>query len=267
MAALDFLSAIVLAIVEAITEFLPVSSTGHTILAAVVLGVQQTPFVKSFYLILEFGSIVSVVALYWRLFLDTKILKRLIVGVIPTGIVGLLVYRTFKDFLLGNEQVVLWALLLGGIFLIVFEWRYKERATYDDVAKIPYKQCLLIGLFQSISVIPGLSRSTATITGGLVLGLKRRTIVLYSFLLAVPTMIGASGFDLIMSSTQFSSAQIALLIVGFVTSFLVALVVIKLFLSYIRTRNFIPFGVYRILLVVAFFVLVIMQPGTVRLMN
>jgi undecaprenyl-diphosphatase len=258
MAALDFLSAIILAIVEGITEFLPVSSTGHTILAAVLLGVDQTPFVKSFYLILEFGSIVGVVALYWRLFLNPEILKRLIVGVIPTGIVGLLIYRTFKDYLLGNAQVVLWALLLGGIFLIVFEWRYKERATYDDVAKIPYKHCFLIGLFQSISVIPGLSRSTATITGSLVLGLKRRTIVVYSFLLAVPTMIGASGFDLMMSFTQFSSAQISLLAVGFVTSFLVALVVIRLFLSYIRTRNFIPFGVYRILLVVAFFFLVIM---------
>lgn len=258
MSSLDFLSAIVLAIVEGITEFLPVSSTGHTILGAVVLGIQQTPFVKSFYLILEFGSIVGVVALYWRLFLNLEILKRLIVGVTPTGIVGLLIYRTFKDYLLGNTQVVLWALLLGGIFLIVFEWRYKERAAYDDVSKIPYKHCFLIGLFQSISVIPGLSRSTATITGGLALGLKRRTIVLYSFLLAVPTMIGASGFDLMMSFTQFTSAQISLLVVGFITSFLVALVVIKLFLSYIRTNNFIPFGVYRILLVVAFFFLVIM---------
>jgi undecaprenyl-diphosphatase len=256
--ALNLLSAIVLAIVEGITEFLPVSSTGHTILAAVLLGVDQTPFVKSFYLILEFGSIVAVVALYWRLFFNLEILKRLVVGVIPTGIIGLLVYRTFKDYLLGNTQVVLWALLLGGIFLIVFEWRYKERATYDDVAKIPYMHCFLIGLFQSISVIPGLSRSTATITGGLVLGLKRPTIVLYSFLLAVPTMIGASGFDLMMSYTQFSSGQTDLLAVGFITSFLVALVVIRLFLSYIRTRNFVPFGVYRVLVVVAFFILVIL---------
>jgi undecaprenyl-diphosphatase len=258
MAVLDLLNAIVLAIVEGITEFLPVSSTGHTILAAVILGIQQTPLVKSFYLILEFGSIIGVVALYWRLFLNLQILKRLIVGVIPTGIVGLLIYRTFKDYLLGNAQVVLCGLLLGGIFLIVFESRYKERATYDDVSKIPYKHCFLIGLFQSISVIPGVSRSTATITGGLVLGLNRRTIVLYSFLLAVPTMIGASGFDLMLSFTQFSSAQISLLVVGFVTSFLVALVVIRLFLSYIRTNNFIPFGVYRILLVVAFLFLVIM---------
>ncbi len=260
MVALNFIDAIILAIVEAITEFLPVSSTGHTILAAVILSVDQTPFVKSFYLVLQFGSIVSVVVLYWRLFLNFEIIKRLIVGVLPTGIIGLVLYRTFKDFLLGNTQVVLWALLLGGIFLIVFEWRYRERATYDDVTSIPYKQCLLIGLFQSLSVIPGLSRSTATITGGLVLGLKRQTTVLYSFLLAVPTMIGVSSFDLLMSFTGLSQepSQVGLLALGFVTSFLVALVVIKMFLSYIRTNNFIPFGVYRILIVVAFFFLVIM---------
>jgi len=260
LVALNFIDAIILAIVEAITEFLPVSSTGHTILAAVILSVDQTPFVKSFYLVLQFGSIVSVVVLYWRLFLNFEIIKRLIVGVLPTGIIGLVLYRTFKDFLLGNTQVVLWALLLGGIFLIVFEWRYRERATYDDVTSIPYKQCLLIGLFQSLSVIPGLSRSTATITGGLVLGLKRQTTVLYSFLLAVPTMIGVSSFDLLMSFTGLSQepSQVGLLALGFVTSFLVALVVIKMFLSYIRTNNFIPFGVYRILIVVAFFFLVIM---------
>ena len=257
MASLTLFSAIILAIVEAITEFLPVSSTGHTILAAVIMGVQQTPFVKSFELVLEFGSILSVIALYWRLFLNLEVLKRLIVGVIPTGIVGMLIYRFFKNYLFGNTQIVLWALLLGGIFLIVFEWRYKERATYDDVARIPYKHCLLIGIFQTLSVIPGLSRSTATITGGLALGLKRQTIALYSFLLAVPTLIGASGYDLVMSINQFSPSQDNLLVVGGATSFFVALLVIKLFMSYIRTKNFIPFGVYRILIVVVFYLLVI----------
>ena len=257
MASLTLFSAIILAIVEAITEFLPVSSTGHTILAAVIMGVQQTPFVKSFELVLEFGSILSVIALYWRLFLNLEVLKRLIVGVIPTGIVGILIYRFFKNYLFGNTQIVLWALLLGGIFLIVFEWRYKERATYDDVARIPYKHCLLIGIFQTLSVIPGLSRSTATITGGLALGLKRQTIALYSFLLAVPTLIGASGYDLVMSVNQFSPSQDNLLLVGGATSFLVALLVIKLFMAYIRTKNFIPFGVYRILIVIVFYLLVI----------
>jgi len=257
MSSLTILTAIILGIVEGITEFVPVSSTGNTILAAAILGVVQDSFEKSFLLVLEFGSILSVVALYWRLFLNVEILKRLIVGIIPTGIVGVLVYRPFKDILLGNVQVVLWALLAGGIFLILFEWRYKERAKYDDVARIPYKHCFFIGLFQTFSVIPGLSRSTATITGGLILGLKRQTIVLYSFLLAVPTLIGASGYDLLVSINQFTPPQETILLVGGTTSFLVALLVIKLFLRYIRTKDFIPFGVYRILLVVAFYLLVI----------
>jgi undecaprenyl-diphosphatase len=259
MESLTLFGAIILAVVEAITEFLPVSSLGHTILVATLLGVERTSFVKSFSLVLQFASILSVVVLYWRLFLNLEILKRLIVGVIPTAAVGILLYRQFKDILLGNEQIVLGALLLGGIFLILFEWRYKERATYDDVVRIPYKHCLLIGLFQSLSVIPGISRSTATITGGLALGLRRQTIVLYSFLLAVPTLIGASGYDLIMSVNQFTWAQQNLLVAGAFTSFLVALLVIRMFLSYIRTKNFVPFGVYRILIVFVIYLTLIKQ--------
>lgn len=255
---MDYLSAIILAVVEGLTEFLPVSSTGHLILAATLLGLQQTAFVKSFELALEFGSILAVVILYWRLFLNFEVLKRLAVAFIPTGIVGLLIYRIFKDVLLGNEHVVLWALLLGGIFIIVFEWRYKERSEIDDIAKIPYVHCLLIGICQSISVVPGVSRSAPTIMAGLALGMKRQTIVLFSFLLAVPTMVAASGFDLLMSYSEFSSGQIDFLAVGFVVSFLVALPALKYFLEYVKKNNFIPFGVYRILLVVLFFFLVIL---------
>ena len=254
----DLFDAIILAVVEGLTEFLPVSSTGHTILAATLLHIAQTPFVKSFELALEFGSILAVVALYGRYFLQLEVLKRLIVAFIPTGIVGLLIYRFFKDVLFGNVQVVLWALLLGGIAIILFEFAYKERYTIEDISKIPYTYCLLIGIFQSFSVIPGLSRSAPTIMGGLALGMKRQTIVLFSFLLAVPTMIAASGYDLLQSYNQFSMGQVDLLLVGFVTSFLVAMPAIKFFLGYVRKHNFIPFGVYRILLVVVFFVFVIL---------
>lgn len=254
---MDFLTAIILAIVEGMTEFLPVSSTGHIILAATLLKVPQTEFVKSFELSLEFGSILAVVALYWRFFLRIDVLKRLIVAFIPTGVIGLLVYRFFKEVLLGNQQIVLWALLLGGVFIIFFEWRYKEKGNIDAITKISYKHCFLIGLLQSISVIPGVSRSAPTIMAGLVLGMKRETVVLFSFLLAVPTMAAASGYDLLNSYSQFSAAQTDVLLVGFVTSFLVALPVIGLFLNFIKKHNFIPFGIYRILLVVLFFFLVI----------
>lgn len=255
---MNYLTAIILAAVEGITEFLPVSSTGHLILAAALLGVQQTAFVKSFELALEFGSILSVVALYWKFFMQTEVLKRLIVAFIPTGFIGLLAYRFFKDVLLGNQQVVLWALLLGGLFLILFELRYKEKSDIDAIGKIPYKHCFLIGLIQAVSVIPGVSRSAPTIMGGLALGMKRETIVLFSFLLAVPTMVAASGFDLLNSYNEFSSGQVDILLVGFVTSFLVALPAIKLFLNFIKKNNFIPFGIYRVIIVVLFFFLVIL---------
>jgi len=255
---MDLFDAIILAVVEGLTEFLPVSSTGHTILAAVLLNVSQTPFVKSFELSLEFGSILAVVVLYWRYFLQLEVLKRLFVAFIPTGTVGLLIYPFFKNVLFGNEEIVLWALLLGGIAIILFELGYKERSAIDDMSKIPYRYCLLIGAFQSLSVIPGLSRSAPTIMGGLLLGMKRQTIVLFSFLLAVPTMIAASGYDLVMSFSQFSSGDINLLLVGFVTSFLVAMPAIKFFLDYVRKHSFIPFGVYRIALVVVFYFFVIL---------
>ena len=256
---MDLFDAIILAVVEGLTEFLPISSTGHTILAAVLLNVGQTEFVKSFEIALEFGSILAVVVLYWRFFLDFEVLKRLIVAFIPTGIVGLAFYRIFKDVLFGNEQIVLWALLLGGIFIVLFEWRYKERSAIEEreMSKIPYKHCLLIGLFQAVSIIPGVSRSAPTIMGGLALGMKRQTIVLFSFLLAVPTMVAASGFDLLMSYSEFSAGQVDLLLVGFVVSFLVAMPAIKFFLGYVRKHSFVPFGIYRILLVVAFFLIVI----------
>ena len=258
MYALDLLGAIILAVVEGLTEFLPVSSTGHMILAAIILGISQTEFVKSFELALEFGSILAVVVSYWRYFLDYEVLKRLMVAFIPTGVIGFVLYRVFKEILLGNAQIVLWALLLGGIFLILFELLYHEKAGTVEISKIPYKHCILIGFFQSISIIPGASRSAPTIMGGLALGMKRETIVLFSFLLAVPTMIAASGFDLIMSASQFSTGQFGILIVGFFVSFLVALVAIRIFLSYVKHHNFIPFGVYRIMLVVLFYFLVVL---------
>jgi undecaprenyl-diphosphatase len=255
---MDIISAIILAIIEGATEFLPVSSTGHLILTAAILNVPQTDFVKSFELSLEFASILSVVISYWRLLLDWKILKRLAVAFTPTGIVGLLLYRVFKEVLLGNQQIVLWALFLGGAFLVLFELLYRERSTIDDLSRIPYKHCLLIGLCQTISIIPGVSRSAPTIIGGLALGMKRKTIVLFSFLLAVPTMIAASGFDLINTAGTFSSSQVSILLIGFVTSFFVALAAIRLFLGYVGRHNFIPFGIYRIVLVVMFYLFVIL---------
>ncbi len=250
---LNFIQVIILGIVEGITEFLPISSTAHLILVSDLLRLAQTEFMKSFEIIIQLGAILAVVFLYWRAFLNTDVLKRLVIAFIPTGILGLVFYKVIKHYLLGNTSVVLWSLFLGGLILIIFEKWYKEKEnSLEEIANIPYRQCLIIGLFQSVAMIPGVSRSAATIIGGLLLGLRRKTIVEFSFLLATPTMLAATGLDLIKNANAFSIEQFDLLSVGFVVSFVTAIIGIKFLLAYIQKNNFIAFGVYRIAIVILF---------------
>ena len=254
---MDFITAFILGIVQGISEFLPISSTGHMILASHLMGLKHTEFLKSFEIAIQVGTILSVVVLYWRsLLVDFEVIKRLVVAFIPTGVLGLTLYKLIKGYLLGSETVVLCSLLIGGIFIISFEYWYREKddAT-SEIREISYKNAVIIGLFQSIAMIPGVSRSASTILGGLWLGLKRKTIVEFTFLLAVPTMLAATGYDLIKSGSQFSFDQIQYLLVGFVTAFVVALLTIKFLLQFIKTHTFIPFGIYRIVLVVFWFLL------------
>jgi len=254
---MTFLDSILLGIVEGITEFLPVSSTGHLILASKLLEIPQTEFLKAFEIAIQLGAIFSVVFLYWKSFLDIEILKRLAVAFIPTGVIGFLLYGIVKDVFLESGAVVLWTLLLGGIALIVFELFHREpEENIEDVAAISYLQSALIGIFQSVAIIPGVSRSAATIIGGLLLGIRRVTIVEFSFLLAVPTMFAATGYDIAKNASLFSTDQTMALGIGFVTSFAVALFAIKFLLAYVRTHSFIPFGVYRIAVALLFFLFV-----------
>jgi undecaprenyl-diphosphatase len=253
---MDILNAFVLGIVEGVSEFLPISSTGHLILTSSLLGLGESNFLKSFEIIIQFGAILSVVVLYWRSFLNIEILKRLAIAFLPTGVVGLAFYSIIKTYLLGSEAVVLWALLIGGVLLIVFELFHKEPAHEEpNSAALSYKQSFLVGVFQSIAIIPGTSRSAATIVGGLLLGINRQTIVEFSFLLAVPTMLAATGLDLVKNASSFSMDQFGVLAVGFVTSFIVALFSIKFLLGFVRKHTFIPFGIYRIALALAFWVI------------
>jgi undecaprenyl-diphosphatase len=246
---------IILGIVEGLTEFLPVSSTGHLILVGKFLGLPNANFEKSFEIIIQLGAILSVVVLYWRVFLrDFESLKKIAVAFLPTTVIGLTLYKIIKQ-MMGSEWVVVWALFIGGIILIVFERFYKKKTKtelIENISQISYKNAFFIGLFQSIAVIPGVSRSGATIVGGLLLGVKRETIVEFSFLLAVPTMCAATGLDLLKNWHSFSVDQFGILSVGFITSFVVALACIKLFLGFVRKYDFTAFGIYRI--VVAIFV-------------
>ena len=254
---MDFITALILGIVQGISEFLPISSTGHLILASHLMGLQHTEFLKSFEIAIQAGTILSVVALYWRsLMVDFEVIKRLAVAFLPTGLLGLTLYRLIKGYLLGSETVVLCSLLIGGILIIAFERWYREgeNAT-GEIRAMSYKNALIVGLFQSVAMIPGVSRSAATILGGLLLGLKRKTIVEFTFLLAVPTMLAATGYDLIKSGSQFSLDQVQYLLIGFVTAFVVALLSMQFLLRFIKTHTFIPFGIYRIVLVIVWVLL------------
>jgi undecaprenyl-diphosphatase len=248
---MNLLDAIILGVIEGITEFLPVSSTGHLILASVLLKLSNTDFLKSFEIAIQLGAILSVVVLYARTLLTNRVLiQKTIVAFLPTSIIGLAAYKIVKHYLLGNEPVVIGALLIGGIFLILFElWQRKKKAGSKEIS---YRQAVLIGVFQTVSMVPGVSRSAATIIGGMLLGVERQTIVEFSFLLAIPTMGAATALDIYKSGPNFSMDQIQVLIAGFVVSFIVAMLSVKFFLRYIQNHTFIAFGIYRIILACGF---------------
>lgn len=253
---MNLFQAIILGLVEGITEFLPISSTGHLMLSGRLLGLSQTDFLKSFEIAIQLGAILAVVALYARtVFTNWEVIKRIIGAFIPTGILGLLFYKIVKTYLLGSNAVVVGTLLVGGAILIIFElWHQEREGSVKDLEKLTYPQALLIGLFQSTAMVPGVSRSAATIVGGLILGVSRAAIVEFSFLLAIPTMAAATALDLFKNINLFSSSQMDFLIVGFVTAFIAAIIAIKFLLKFIQNHTFIPFGIYRIIVALIFLI-------------
>lgn len=238
--------AFLLGIVEGLAEFLPVSSTGHLILTSRLLGIEQSEAHKSFEIIIQLGSICAVIALYYKKLIgDFNMIAKLAVAFLPVGAIGFLFGKQIKS--LFAVETVAYALIVGGVILIAIELFYKPKTErIESVDRVSYKQAFLIGCAQCFSMIPGASRSAATIIGGLLCGLDRQTAALFSFLLAVPTMLIATGYTLVTNYDSFSADQTINLAIGFVTAFLVALIVIKTFMRFISRFNFIPFGVYRI---------------------
>ena len=250
---MNILHAVILSIIEGITEFLPISSTGHMILASTLLKIQETDFVKSFQIIIQFGAIFAVLLLYWKKLLTNKeTFIRVLVAFIPTAIVGLVLYKFIKDILLGNPWIVVWSLGIGGILLILLEKFYTEKQQ-----KLSVFHAFLIGCVQSLSVIPGVSRAAATIVGARLLGVGREDAVEFSFLLAIPTMAAATGLDLLKSGKHFTGSQYELLGIGFIGAFITAFITVKWFIGFVKTHTFIPFGIYRILAALAFYVFVL----------
>jgi undecaprenyl-diphosphatase len=255
---MDFLSSLLLGALEGITEFLPISSTAHLLLGEQILGLPETVFLKSFTIAIQLGAILAVVVIYFeRLLRDWAVNFRVAAAFIPTAVIGLLVYKFFKEKLLSSHVVVLVALGIGGLALIIFELLIKNKKdeAQSDLAKLPFWKAGLIGVIQAISIVPGVSRAAATIVGGMALGLSRKAVVEFSFLLAVPTMIAATGYDLYKSAGQFSADNWPVLAVGFVTAFLFAWLSVRFLLKFIQNNTFVLFGVYRIALVLLFLLL------------
>lgn len=252
---MDYLFALFLGTVEGMTEFLPISSTGHLILAHRLLGVPETEFWKTFIVVIQFGAILAVLALYGkRLLVERQLLRLVLFAFFPTALIGFVLYPFVKAFLLGSVPVVLWSLLLGGIALLAFEYFFRPSAERRaDLSTMRPWQAAAIGCVQAIAIVPGVSRAAATIMGGLLLGVSRSAIVEFSFLLAVPTMLAASGLDMLRSGFTFSAHDYAVLAVGFAGAFLTALAAIRAFLRFVQRHTFVGFGIYRIVVALILF--------------
>lgn len=241
---MDIIDAILLAIVEGLTEFLPVSSTGHMIITQELLGITSDEYVKMFIVSIQFGAILSVIVLYWKRFFRTMdFYYKLFVAFLPAAFFGLLFEELISD-LLENVVVVALALIIGGIVLIFVDNWFKRP---EKEQEITYSKAFKIGLFQVIAMIPGVSRSAATIIGGLAQKLNRTTAAEFSFFLAVPTMFAASGYKLIQNYQIFTQENLIILLVGNVVAFIVALIAIKGFITFLTRHGFRVFGYYRII--------------------
>ena len=253
------LLAIILGIVEGVTEFLPVSSTGHLILATELMGFDSAKW-DAFNVIIQLGAILAIVVLYWRTFwavlegliqrnaMSWRFVRNVAIGFLPSAVLGFILITQIEK-LLGAPKVVAVMFILGGIAILVIE-RLVKNTPVVGVAEMPLKTVIGVGLIQCLSMVPGVSRSGATIMGGLSLGVERRTAAEFSFFLAIPTMLGATTLELLKHHDEMLAGAhgvgFGAVAVGFVVSFIVAIVVVKAFVHYISRHGFAPFAWYRI---------------------
>lgn len=248
---MELWQAIILAVVEGLTEYLPISSTGHLIVASGLMGINENDFVKDYTVMVQFGAILSVVVLYWRRFLQGfEIYKKLMFAFMPAAAIGLMV-KDKIDAVLGNVTVVAWAFILGGILLILADRWFKAEDRRVDLDSMTTKNALWVGVFQCIAFLPGVSRSAATIIGGLAQNLDRKSAAEFSFLLAVPTLTAAAAYKLTTILPTIQQEQVTSLVIGNIVSFIVGVITIKAFIGYLSKKGFFIFGVYRIILGIA----------------
>jgi undecaprenyl-diphosphatase len=253
---MSFIEAIILAIIEGVTEFLPISSTGHMIIGSSLMGIASDPFTKMFTVAIQFGAILSVIVLYWKRFFTAEsslqqilfFYVKLIVAFLPAAVIGF-VLNDWIDLLLERVDVVGYMLIAGGVFFLFVDDIFRKNEEQPDQS-VTYLGALKIGFFQTIAMMPGVSRSAATIIGGLSQKLNKKTAAEFSFFLAVPTMFGATLYKMYKfydGGGSFGSAEISLLIVGNVVAFIVAILAIKSFISFLTKHGFKIFGYYRII--------------------
>jgi undecaprenyl-diphosphatase len=258
---MSIVESIILAIVEGITEFLPISSTGHMIIASSIMGIANDPFTKMFTVAIQLGAILSVVVLYWkRFFQSIDFYLKLLVAFIPAVVAGLLL-KDYIDALLERVDVVGYMLLLGGIFFLFLDKIFNTDQHTED--NITYPKAFKIGCFQVIAMVPGVSRSAATIIGGLSQKLTKKTAAEFSFFLAVPTMFAATAlsvYKFYKNGGAFGQPEITALIIGNIVAFIVAMIAIKSFITFLTRHGFAVFGYYRI--IVGIIILVLYYTGT-----
>jgi len=245
---MDIFQAIIIGIVEGFTEFLPISSTGHMIVVSKFLGIEQSSLTKAYEVIIQFAAIIAVMLIYKEKISLKKIdlWVKLFIAFLPLAIVGFIFKDTIKT--LFNVQTVAWMFIIGGVIFLIVEYFYKEKKeTIKRVESVGYKEALWIGFSQIFALIPGTSRSGATIIGGILSGLDRKTSSDFSFLLAIPVMGAVSGYDLLKHYKEFADANFVAFGVGFIVAFIVAYITVKLFLVFIQKFSFVSFGIYRII--------------------
>ena len=253
---MTIIQSFILGIVEGITEFLPISSTAHLIITSTLLGIKQTISSVAFEVIIQLGATLAIVAIYLNKinFKEIELWKKVIFAFFPLAIIGFLLRHEIKE--LFNLYIVAWMFIIGGIvFFIVEKFYSEEKVKINSVENVNYKQALIIGIFQVFSLIPGTSRSGSTIVGGMLCGLSRKTAADFSFLLAIPTMFAASGYEFLKNIHSFRNENLLILTIGFVVSFISCYITVKWFLSFVKKYTLIPFGIYRIIVGILLFYL------------
>lgn len=254
---MDIFQAIIIGIIEGFTEFLPISSTGHMIVASKFLGIDESALIKAYEVIIQFAAILAVILVYREkiTFKKVDLWMKLLIAFLPLALVGFI----FKDVIktLFTVETVAWMFIIGGVIFLLLEHFYDEKKAHvTQVEKVNYHQAFWIGVAQIFSLVPGTSRAGATIIGGLLTGLDRKTSMEFSFLLAIPVMAAVCGYDLLKHYQDFADANWSAFIIGFITAFVVAFVTIKLFLVFIQRFTFVAFGLYRIVFGIALLVLI-----------